>query len=206
MAATHESVQILSTRSGSTYLVEMGNPQGRPILVLHGGLGLDHGYLRPTFDQLGNEYRVIYYDHLGNGRSERELDYDAITSNQIWIDQLSDVISMLGLERPIIMGHSYGGYLTLSWAEQNRDADAELVLLTTSAKLDHLDLVMENARKRGSAESLRAVEEDLSRPQESDEDWERTWRALLPMYFHDPKPDVLEQAVAGAQFSHRASH
>lgn len=204
MASPRESAQILATRSGDTYVVEVGNPQGRPIMVLHGGLGLDHGYLRPTFDQLGDEYRVIYYDHLGNGRSERDLDYDAITSNQIWIDQLTDVISMLRLERPVIVGHSYGGYLTLSWAEQNPNANAEFVLLTTSAKLDHLDLVMENARRRGSAASLRAVEEDLSRPQTSDEDWERTWRALLPMYFHDPRPEYLELATSGALFSHRA--
>ena len=204
MALNREQTRMLATRSGDTYLVDVGNPAGRPVIVLHGGLGLDHGYLRPAFDQLGDEYRVLYYDHLGNGRSERELDYDAITTNQIWIDQLSDVISMLELQRPIIVGHSYGGYLTLSWAAQNPDVDAEFVLLTTSAKLDHLDLVMENARKRGSAESLRAVEEDLARPQEDDADWERTWRALLPMYFHDPRPEYLAQAVEGAQFSHRA--
>ena len=45
--------------------------EGPAVMVLHGGLGLDHTYLRPYFDQLADTHTVIFYDHFGNGRSER---------------------------------------------------------------------------------------------------------------------------------------
>lgn len=44
---------------------------GPTLLVMHGGLGLDHTYLRPWLDPLADDLRVVYYDHRGNGRSER---------------------------------------------------------------------------------------------------------------------------------------
>lgn len=43
--------------------------QGTPCLVMHGGLGLDHTYLHPWLDPLGDIFQLIYYDHRGNGRS-----------------------------------------------------------------------------------------------------------------------------------------
>lgn len=48
---------------------EVGNVL--PCLVMHGGLGGDHGCLHPWLDPLGDTLRLIYYDHRGNGRSGR---------------------------------------------------------------------------------------------------------------------------------------
>ncbi len=50
---------------------------GPPLVLLHGGLGLDHTYFRPRFDQLAERATVVYYDHRGNGRSARPADYGA---------------------------------------------------------------------------------------------------------------------------------
>lgn len=45
--------------------------EGLPCLVMHGGLGLDHTYLHPWLDPLGDTLQLVYYDHRGNGRSGR---------------------------------------------------------------------------------------------------------------------------------------
>ena len=42
---------------------------GLPLLVMHGGPGLDHSYFRPWLDPLGAFAELIYDDHRGNGRS-----------------------------------------------------------------------------------------------------------------------------------------
>ena len=42
-----------------------------PLLLLHGGPGLDHTYLRPWFDCLADAFRLLYVDLRGHGRSER---------------------------------------------------------------------------------------------------------------------------------------
>jgi len=52
---------------------------GSPILVMHGGLGLSHDYLRPYFDKLSDKHTVVYYDHYGNGNSARPGDYSELT-------------------------------------------------------------------------------------------------------------------------------
>lgn len=191
---------MLSTRGGESFIEDLGG-QGRPMLVLHGGLGLDHGYLRPAFDQFADRYRVIYLDFLGNGRSDRSIDYTAIQDNRIWIDQVADVIDSLGLTSPIVAGHSYGGYVAQEFAITHQVPGMDLLLIATAPKLDHLDMAVANARARGTADQIRAVEEDLAKPQETDEQWASTWRRLLPLYFHQPDDVDLDSLMEGAIFS-----
>ena len=195
-----ELMSTLTTRGGETFVLDLGG-SGRPILVLHGGLGLDHGYLRSTFDELSDEYRVVYIDFLGNGRSDRTIDYKAITDNQLWVDQVADVIDVMGLNSPVVAGHSYGGYVAQEFAIQYPVAGLELILMATAPKLDHLDKAILNARARGTDDQVQALEEDLSHPQESDEQWAKTWRRLLPLYFHAPNDAVIDDLVEGAVFS-----
>lgn len=193
-------MSTLTTSGGDTFVVDLGG-DGRPMLVLHGGLGLDHGYLRSTFDKFSDEYRVIYIDFLGNGRSDRAIDYEAINNNQLWVNQVADVIDLLALSSPIVVGHSYGGYVAQEFAIQFQLAGLELILISTAPKLDHLDNAILNARARGTADQIQALEEDLAQPQKSDEQWAKTWRRLLPLYFHAPDDAVINELVDGAIFS-----
>jgi hypothetical protein len=47
------------------------NGTGIPCLVMHGGLGVDHTYLYSWLDPLGDLFRMVCYDHRGNGRFGR---------------------------------------------------------------------------------------------------------------------------------------
>ena len=58
-------------RDTDIFYEEIG-PHDAPVLVaLHGGLGLDHAYLRPHWDKLAERSRLVYMDARGNGRSGR---------------------------------------------------------------------------------------------------------------------------------------
>lgn len=89
------------------------------IIVLHGGPGLSHDYLRPEWDRLAAVGRVIYYDQRGCGRSGDEAPYG-------WRQDVADlqrVIDRVAPNRPVILaGSSWGSWLALLFAlrEPNR--------------------------------------------------------------------------------------
>jgi proline iminopeptidase len=87
---------------------------GPPFIVLHGGLGFDHTYLKHSFHVLADVMRLVYVDQRGNGRSER-VPLETITIAQLAadVDAFADAI---GLERFGLIGHSYGGFVALEYA------------------------------------------------------------------------------------------
>ncbi len=62
------------------------NGKGRPMLLMHGGSGLDHTYFRPWLDTLSSQVQLIYYDQLGQGRSTRPESYESISMGT-WADE-----------------------------------------------------------------------------------------------------------------------
>src|SRR3990172_12886990 len=89
--------------------------QGYPLIVLHGGPGLDHGYFRPWLDPLAERVRLIFVDQRGHGRSDPVADAGALTVEGLAAD-VSSLANALGLERYAVMGHSFGTFVTLQHA------------------------------------------------------------------------------------------
>jgi proline iminopeptidase len=102
--------------------------EGPPVVVLHGGPGADHGYLRPGFDALAERHELIYYDQRGGGRSAvpREVAVG-------WREQVADLEALRqqwGLERLVIAGYSWGGLLALLYALEQPDRVERLALIS----------------------------------------------------------------------------
>src|SRR5690606_27378862 len=93
--------------------------QGRPIMVMHGGLGLDHTYLRPWLDPLAEHFQLIFFDFSGNGRSPR-ASFEGVT-HETWADEADALREHLGIERMVLMGQSYGGFLAQEYALRHQD-------------------------------------------------------------------------------------
>lgn len=106
---------------------------GAPLLCLHGGMGADAGSLRVpgilNLAQLG--IRLIIPDQRGHGRSERtnQVDY----SHNTWTADVRDLAQCLGLRRFALLGHSYGGFLALEYANRWPESLTHLILVATSA-------------------------------------------------------------------------
>ena len=93
---------------------------GPPLMFMHGGLGFDHTYFRPWVDPLAEDYTLIFYDHRGNGRSERPASLDDVF-HSTWADDGDALREHLEIEKMVLLGHSYGGLLAQHYALRHQD-------------------------------------------------------------------------------------
>jgi len=119
------------------------------VIMVHGGPGGDHTVSKPFFSQLIDIAQVIYYDHRGNGRSD--LCDQATWNLAQWGDDLKGLCDALGIEKPIVIGTSFGGFVTLSYATRHPGHAAGLVLISTAAKVD-FESVYQAFERRGGRE------------------------------------------------------
>ena len=90
-------------------------PKDAPrLLFLHGGPGASHDYMLPQMLALADEYRLIFYDQRGGGRS-RSDDRSPITWNT-HVTDLAALVRELSLEPLTLVGYSWGGLLALLYA------------------------------------------------------------------------------------------
>ncbi len=108
------------------YWEEAGNPEGQPIVFLHGGPGAgasaDH---RRFFDPA--HYRIVVFDQRGAGRS-RPLAETAANTTPHLIDDIEALRRHLGIERWIVFGGSWGSTLALAYAEAHPERVQGLIL------------------------------------------------------------------------------
>ncbi|MFQ5535934.1 MAG: alpha/beta fold hydrolase [Gemmatimonadota bacterium] len=101
---------------------------GDPVLVVHGGPGLDHNYLRPGLDALAGVAQLIYYDQRGTGRSTGVLDSAHINLDR-FVEDMDALREVLGHDRIAVLGHSFGGLLALAYAARFPERTRALVLV-----------------------------------------------------------------------------
>ncbi len=159
------------------------------MLMMHGGLGLDHTYFLPWLDPLCSRTEVIYYDHRANGRSDRPSSMTGIT-HDTWIADADALRAWLGHDRIILFGHSYGGALALEYALQYGEHLAGLILCCTAPVFDYLDIMLSNAEARGTPEQLEALMRILGNTLNDDAEWRKMWMTYLPLYFKAYDPAV----------------
>jgi proline iminopeptidase len=165
---------------------------GPACLVLHGGLGLDHTSYR-GLDSLADRLRLTYYDHRGNGRSDR-VPLDSITMARL-ADDAAEIATRLDAAPAVVIGHSYGGFVAQELALRHPGTVAALILVDTSAGgLGVTDSPDDDQGPPPPAEWLAAV---ASHPRD-DAEFVTGMRALLPHYLGDPA----NLATVTAAFEH----
>jgi proline-specific peptidase len=98
---------------GELYVVEHGS--GYPVMLLHGGPGLDHHEFRPWLDPLGDMgLRLIYVDERGQGCSPR-VD-PATLSVRSFAQDIDRLAEAMELGDYAVLGHSFGAIIALSHA------------------------------------------------------------------------------------------
>lgn len=100
--------------------------QGDTVVLLH-GWGCDRNIWRPTVEFLGNSYRIIAVDFAGFGQSQEPTEVWGVEEYTRSIEAL---MQELGVESPILFGHSFGGRVSLLYASRNRCSG---VVLTDAA-------------------------------------------------------------------------
>jgi len=108
------------------YVEECGNPDGVPALFLHGGPGAGCGPShRRFFDP--TRYRIVLFDQRGSGRSTPHAGLDGNTTWELVAD-IERVRALLGIDRWLVFGGSWGSTLGLAYAETHPERVSALVL------------------------------------------------------------------------------
>lgn len=118
------------------------------VIMVHGGPGADHTVSKPFFNQLTDIAQVVFYDHRGNGRSSGDDPADWTLAQ--WGDDLRGLCDALGIERPIVIGTSFGGFVSLAYATRHPGHAAGLGLISTAAQVDFAEVYRAFGRLGGA--------------------------------------------------------
>jgi non-heme chloroperoxidase len=90
---------------------EWGKADGPPILFIHGWSQNHLCWGKQYESALAGEFRLVAYDLRGHGMSEAPPGPGHYTDAKLWADDLAAIIGQLGLERPVLVGWSYGAFV-----------------------------------------------------------------------------------------------
>jgi len=108
------------------HIEESGNPNGKPVVFLHGGPG---GGIEPIYRQYFDpeKWRIIIFDQRGCGKSTPHAE---LAENTTWelVDDIEKIREYLGIEKWVVFGGSWGSTLSLSYAITHPERCKALVL------------------------------------------------------------------------------
>ncbi len=118
--------------NNNMYYEEHGNPDGIPIIFIH-GLALSMEMWRPQIEALPSDFRGIFYDVRGHGQSEIDTGQYSI---EFFVDELEMLMDEVKLDQAILCGLSMGGYIALRAIERIPDQVTGLILCDTKSQSD----------------------------------------------------------------------
>jgi proline iminopeptidase len=122
----HSSGKLSVSDVHSIYWEESGNPDGKPVVFLHGGPG---GGTEPKHRRFFDpaHYRIVLFDQRGCGKS---TPHASLVDNTTWhlVADIEKLREYLGIERWQVFGGSWGSTLALAYAQTHPDRVTELVL------------------------------------------------------------------------------
>jgi proline-specific peptidase len=186
------------------YCETLGREDAPVLVILHGGPGV--GDCRDQVRDCGplaDEFRLVFYDARGSGRSEDKPPY---THGQ-WVADVDGLTRQLGIETFALLGHSYGGIVAQEYVVAGAERLRQLILVDTSPSTVENEVSIRRALEAG----LPGIEEGWLRKLfegrvDSDEEMHGMWEALLPLYFDGPFDPALPRQMADDTYFHHATH
>jgi pimeloyl-ACP methyl ester carboxylesterase len=116
-AADHKPAERMKTHTVSgggglqLHVRDWGKADGPPILLIHGWSQNHLCWARQYESPLREEFRLVACDLRGHGMSEAPLEPGHYTDGRLWADDLAAIIDQLRLDRPVLVGWSYGAFV-----------------------------------------------------------------------------------------------
>jgi len=164
----------------------------QPVLIgLHGGPGVDGTGLRHSLAPLADVAQLIVPDQRGHGRSDQG---DPETWNlSTWAADVRGLCDVLGIEKPVVLGLSFGGFVAQQYAFTYPESIAGLVLISTAPRFPGSEAVIARVKEVGGDEAAEAMRRDIENPTE--ETAAEVRRVCLPLYSRRPTPDPVFAAL-----------
>jgi proline iminopeptidase len=184
-------VRLFFDVEGAKLVPEGPAMRERPtVILLHGGPGGDHTEFVPFGSALAEVAQVVYLDHRGCGRSDRSG--PERWNLETWADDVRAFCDALEIERPVVLGNSFGGMVAQAYAARYPDHPGKLILTSTTAKL-RLDRMLAVFERLGGAQAADVARRFFADPMPNFHDY---IRVCLPLYRQSPpEEDALRRAV-----------
>jgi proline iminopeptidase len=187
------------------YVVERG--QGYPVIVLHGGPGLDHYEFADYLDDLTDRYHLILVDQRAQGRSDSAP--EATWTLEQMARDVSALAQALGLGRYAVLGHSYGAFVALKHAVLLPGDAAQTIVSSGVPSVRFLAGVEANLQTFEPPDLRAQVVDSWSREAaaQTQEEMERIMADQMPFHFAEPRdpriPDYAAKSglTAGARYA-----
>jgi proline-specific peptidase len=190
--------RLVRVNDTELYAVERGPVGALPLIVLHGGPGLDHTIFGSHLDALAQAYRLVFVDGREQGRSARGTDPGSWTLQQHARD-VTALAASLGATRYAVLGHSFGAFVALQHATDFPGAAVATVVSSGVPSTSFLEAVEQGLAVFEPAELREQVtrswaNEAVARTQE---DCRTLLVDQLPWHFRDPRDPRIAQMSAG---------
>jgi len=177
---------------GQEWVVADGVMKRQPVLIgLHGGPGVDGLGLRHTLAPLADVAQLIVPDQRGHGRSDSGSPEG--WNLPTWAADVRGLCGTLGVERPVVLGISFGGFVAQQYAFTYPDEIAALILISTTPRFPGSEEAIARAREVGGDEAAEAMRRDIENP--TAETGAEVARVCRPLYSHRATPDPLMAAL-----------
>ena len=190
--------QYINIGDTRLFVVERGD--GHPLIILHGGPGLDHHEFADYLDPLCDQFHLILVDMRAQGRSD-------MCPEETWtLEQMAkDVASLaqaMGLNKYAVLGHSYGAFVALQNAVDFPGAAAQTIVSGGVPSSRFLTVVEKNLAEF-EPESLRVqVADSWAREAhaQTQEDFASLMHDQMPFHFGNPlDPRIAEYEARTAE-------
>jgi len=180
--------RLLPVHDTHLYVVERGPADALPVLVLHGGPGLDATMFGDYLDPLAEHYRLVFVDGRGQGRSDRGSDPHSWTLSQHASD-VSAVAAAIGVERYAVLGHSYGAFVALQHAADAPGAAVATVVSSGAPSMRFLEGVEQGLATFEPADLREQVRRSWEREAsvETEQELAQLLADQMPWHFADPR-------------------
>jgi pimeloyl-ACP methyl ester carboxylesterase len=164
---------------GAALVPDGSEMRQRPTVVLvHGGPGVyDHSYFKPDFARLAEHAQVVYLDVRGHGRSE--WGDAAAWSFEACADDVRVFCDTLGIEKPIVFGHSMGAPIVLLYGARHPGHAAGLIVQSGFARWDPARIV-DGFRRVAGDEVAEIARRSYAGEEVPAEEWARVFAAFGP--------------------------
>jgi pimeloyl-ACP methyl ester carboxylesterase len=146
MKISVNGVELFVEVFGSKLAVDGATVAERPtVIALHGGPS-DHAHMMSMIAPLTEVAQVVLYDQRGCGRSEHGD--PTLWRMEQWADDVRGVCDVLGIEKPIVFGHSFGGMVAQMYAIRHPGRALGLIFSGTCSRFD-VKISAEGFRRQG---------------------------------------------------------
>ena len=167
--------------------------------LIHGGPGADHSSYKVLFSELIDSLQLVYFDHRGQGRSQRGDKQTYTLDNNV--EDMEALRDHLGLEKIIVIGGSYGGMVALNYACRYPERVQALVVMASTANHRFLDQAKRNLQIKGTPEQISMAEHLWNGTFRDNEHLEEYFKVMSSLYALSYDPNSPENNLQRTIFS-----